>query len=663
MTPFERVKKTGKMKELPVRLLTALKAAFHLGISQTFWYAVYQTGLQSGLFRAASPIHAYQNLPYRLRTPFQLPDRSALEALLPPGSPGREELTAEADEIVNGQFRRFGSQLAELAFDRPEYKLHWTSYENRPEAAGVEDLKYIWEPARFGWVYPLGRAYLLTGDERYPAAFWQQCETFLAHHLPNQGPNWSSAQEAALRLMAMLFAACVFENSPHTTGLRRERLAGAVAAHAERIPLTLCYARAQDNNHLVSEALGLYAAGFALPGHPEAQRWTRLGWRLLNQALQRQIRSDGTYAQHSMNYHRLMLHAALQARLMGRAFPPATQKRLAAAARWLLAQVDPGSGRAPNLGANDGAHILPLASGGFCDYRPAAQAAARAFLGRAAFPPGAWDETSLWLGQNLCSGEPLPALPPSEGVHRLGSPASWGTLRAVRFRNRPSHADQLHVELWWRGENIAMDPGTYRYTAMPPWDNRLAQTLAHNTITVNRQDQMQRAGRFLWLNWAQARLLDSGDTQTSSICAEHDGYRRFGVIHRRMLKRKEAGLWQVSDYLLPCRARQPSQSYTIHWLLPDWPWELAGQTLTLAFPGGGAVHLSLSASPPPQHPAQVEPVCLVRAGQTLAGPESAPPVSGWFSPTYGEKLPALSFFMTVVSPLPCTLLSEWKLEG
>ena len=59
--------------------------------------------------------------------------------------------------------------------------------------------------------------------------------------------------------------------------------------------------------------------------------------------------------------------------------------------------IDPGSGRAPNLGANDGALLLPLSSSAFDDYRPTVQAAARAFL-RLGLPPGKWDELSIWLG-------------------------------------------------------------------------------------------------------------------------------------------------------------------------------------------------------------------------------------------------------------------------
>jgi hypothetical protein len=55
--------------------------------------------------------------------------------------------------------------------------------------------------------------------------------------------------------------------------------------------------------------------------------------------------------------------------------------------------------------------------------------------------------------------------------------------------------------------NIAQDSGTYLYNAEPPWNNIFTSTLLHNTVTINHQEQMQRAGKFLYLHWAQGQLL------------------------------------------------------------------------------------------------------------------------------------------------------------
>ena len=81
---------------------------------------------------------------------------------------------------------------------------------------------------------------------------------------------------------------------------------------------------------------------------------------------------------------------------------------------------------------------------------------------------------------------------------------SWALIRAGRYTRRPFQADQLHVDLWWQGINLARDAGTYLYNGPPPWNNGLAGTAVHNTVTVDHHDQMRRAGRFLWVDWAQA---------------------------------------------------------------------------------------------------------------------------------------------------------------
>ena len=380
-------------------MIKRLKTARTLGLAQSAWYALYRFGLSSGHYRRSTPSRSEQAA-LRLGLLWPLPERERPGSLL--DEPARAALFEEVEEIIAGRARLFGGPPAPLALEPPGTLAHWTEYELGQTDWGVEDVKLLWEPARFGWVFPLGRAYRLNGDERCPAAFWRCFETFDRANPPNLGPNWASAQEVALRLVGFIFAAAVFAGSAESTPARLERLAQSAAEHAARIPITLPYARAQHNNHLVSEGLGLYAAGLALAEHPQAASWREQGWRELNLALQSQITLDGTYCQHSTNYHRLMLQAALLAdcfaRGEGREWPSETVSKLYAAVGWLYQQIDLLSGQTPNLGHNDGAHILPLASGGYADYRPTLQAAARAFAGGGLLEPGVWDEYALWLG-------------------------------------------------------------------------------------------------------------------------------------------------------------------------------------------------------------------------------------------------------------------------
>ena len=663
---------------------TTIKAARQLGISSLAYYARYQVGLYSGYYRRKLTPHSVE-APGSLHPVFVLPSRQVLLDVL---GDNIQNLLQEAGEIVTGRVRLFGSEPVPLQLVPPGELAHWTDYEKGRHSFGAEDIKILWEPARFGWAFTLGRAYLVTGEDKYARAFWQYAETFLDANPAYLGPNWYSGQEAALRLFAFVFAWQVFAPSIHSTTIRHDRLRDSIAAHAARLPLTLVYAQAQNNNHLLTEAAGLYTAGLALPEHPEARQWKDLGWRLFNQAVRTQIAENGVYIQHSTNYHRLMLQTILwviSLKTNGstpQPLPSESRTRAAAATRWLRALVAPSSGRAPNLGPNDGAYILPFTTCPFHDFRPILAAAGSAFLGDRPFPHGPIDEMILWLGMNVTQHKSQAAAPiqnhnvhPEPLILRNRAVDSWAYLRAASFTSRPGHADQLHLDLWWHGMNVALDPGTFRYNSPPPWDNSLGRTEVHNTVCINNTDQMTRAGRFLWLDWAQAQILDhqsdeQGDIR--SVTAQHDGYRKIGVLHRRNVAASNSG-WHVQDELVSSGASgtaEPSIQARLHWLLPDWPWEIFKEPIPdqeeITYIMGlkstyGWVHLRVSVPLAAHTHASESPssIQLVRAGELLSGTGVVSPIWGWYSPTYNHRVPALSFSVIQNTRLHTRFSSEW----
>ena len=672
----------------------AFKALCQLGVQPVMLNALYRLGLATGHYRRVekreqeveSSDQAGENR--LLRRLFVLPKPEELLAVI--GNAGKAAIFAEADEIVGGKVRLFGGEPVELQLSIPGPLAHWTEYETgkadlRPSTF---DIKFIWEPARFGWVFCLGRAYILTLDDKYAKSFWDNFETFASANPAYFGPNWASAQEVALRLMAFVWAGQVFSGSSSSTPGRNTALAGAVKLHALRIPPTLVYARSQQNNHLLTEAAGLLTAGLALPDHPEASRWCVLGWKLLNQGLQSQINSSGEYAQHSTNYHRLMLQvvlwvnalirsndfpaqsAGLRSRYYDRnydhySWPSRTSAAILRSIDWLLDILDPDSGRVPNLGANDGAYIFPLSVCPFSDFRPVVHAAARAFL-NSDLPHGSWDELALWFGEiNLAKVMNLRKVGPS----RINGKDSWAYLRTAQFTTRPSHADQLHVDLWWHSLNIAQDAGTYLYNADPPWDNSLTTALVHNAVTVNGRDQFTRAGRFLYLDWfnaCQRSSIEADPAMLERMVGWHWGYHKQGIRHERTITAYADGHWQVRDDLLQIRKRRAKKplAFRLHWLLPDWEWQVEssqpGMSLRLISPYGPVtlrIHVSGGDAPS---------VDLARAGErvfpsgaVMQEPPALSAIRGWASPTYGVKNPALSLSVETQSANDVQFTSEF----
>lgn len=626
-----------------------------LGPSQLIPFALYRMQLRNGQLKAQSappcPV---------LKEPLLALQKTFLfDFSLAPDASMQRETAKAAAEIVAGNFHPFSGPTTPLNLSLPNLPLqHWTEYSDQVDG---RDIKTIWEPARFAWLFPLCQAYRLTADERPAHAFWHNFEVFLAANPENLGPNWVSAQEVALRFIPWLLAAQTFQNSPESTPERWQSLLQAIWQGCGRIALTLNYSRSQNNNHLLSEALGLMLGGRIFEQTATGRGWWKNGFNEFQRAILKQIEPDGTYSQHSANYHRLMLHLSLiaqQATLKtGTGFSSSVNARLAQTSRWLIAQLDETSGRVPNLGHNDGSNLLPLGCADYLDYRPTVQAASLAFLGSPCLPNGPWDELSHWLGYSVDTEKTLPV----EQIHspailRLGNRETWASLRSVQFHARPAHADLLHVDLWHKGVNLLTDAGTYAYNLPEPWQNRLSSTQVHNTVTVAGQDQMLRDGKFLWLDRARAFALPSRPNTFSSMlfCNLPIAYTQMRTL--AWLSEHE---FTITDQIDLARLEKSEQAVAIQFLLPDWPWQFAEDTLELTGPDG-KISLHISALDPADQSAVKGEVSLVRAGESLLGKETTP-IRGWVSPTYFVKNPALSLQMTFFTKKTLEIKSELNL--
>ncbi len=646
-------------------LRIAAKALTQLGPGPLALYALYQLGLKTGHYRREERqrLDDARQLT-SLRPLLRLPARADVESTL--GDEGRARLLQEASEILDGKVRLFGGEPVPLKLTFGAPLLHWSEYETGRapipyEDAPIQDVKFLWEPARFGWAFTLGRAYCVSGNEAYAEAFWKYFGEFCSGNPVGMGPHWMNGQEVAIRLMSLLWSAQLFEGAAASNEVRRAELVRSIAEHAARIPPTLVYARSQNNNHLITESAALYAAGVAL-GHGQ---WQSAGWALLNRAIQQQTSPYGEYIQHSTNYHRLMLQAALwvQAILQvrGEQWPRPSAESLTRASHWLFSMLDPISGRVPNLGANDGALILPLAASAYEDFRPTVQAAACAFL-RTGLPAGQWDELAVWLG---LSARQRTADSSAYMAEQLRGRDSWAYLRASRFPSRLSHMDQLHFDLWRGGQNIVRDAGTYLYNAELPWDNPLVSTRVHNTITVDGEDQMLRGGRFLVLDWFPAfskSVLESDERILGRMQAYHRGYRRLGIQHERVATVFADERWEVKDKL--AFTKPGEHTFRLHWLLEDGKWRLQDRE--------GWIELHVSPARAGGFTVRIKPdgriaysevrTSIVRAGELVYGKGQPLPFEGWVSPTYGVKVPALSLSVELTASKSITLLTEFVFD-
>lgn len=567
---------------------------------------------------------------------------------------GDASCVSRARGVQEGTFVFFSIDVLVVGFP-PNWHQHVGSGEFTPgEAHWSEvgdfdhgDIKVIWELNRFGFVYDLVRAYWRMGDESFAETFWALLEDWRSKNPPNAGVNWKCGQEVAFRMMAWIFGMHGFLDARCTTDARLRQLLELVACSAARIEANIGYALSQKNNHAVSESAGLWACGVVFPELHGAKGWRDEGKRLFKRCVLDLIYDDGSFTQHSVNYHRVLLHLCLWVCALGESagdpLDEEVKQRIMSAIDWLDRLVVGNDGEVPNYGANDGALVFALTNCRYDDFRPVVQAASLVLTGEPRFPDGPWNEETLWFGgvERLPKGRGSLSRCVPELQADLGG---YYVLRAdhgavfVRcpqeFYHRPGQADLLHVDLWWRGRNIATDAGTFSYNSEGPWDNGLVHTRVHNTVCVEGNDQMEKAGRFMFLPWPKGNLRYRALDRYLGLDyweGEHFGYSWLerGIIHRRGIARLGQESWVVIDYL----SQVHGKGWEVNWLAPDLPhklkWvggRLAGVVLELPEGRYAVDWFSLENLPDAD---------CVRAD--LAS------TRGWRSRYYNHREPALSF--------------------
>lgn len=591
-------------------------------------------------------------------------ERAGMYSFLRDGG-AAEAVQREADELLAGRWRWFGGAPVQTG-PVPDWHAnpfsgqcapadrHWTELGD----FAFGDVKVIWEPSRFSAAFLLVRAWWATGDDRYAEHFWTLVESWRAANPPALGVNWKCGQETSFRLMGWCFGLYGLMESAATTPTRVAALVQMITLSAQRVEANLDYALSQDNNHGVSEGVGLYTVGLLFPELKGAARFKTRGREVLESLGRSLIYDDGAFSQHSLNYHRVMLHDYLWvirlAMVNREPFSQELHDRVLSSVRFLHALQDQATGGVPHFGAFDGSLVLPLAGTTSDDFRPVIQTGYAMLAGHRVFEPGPWDEEMAWLLGPAAATLPLVRSPRAEltaeqgGYYTLRSADGFAFVRAARFRHRPGHADQLHVDLWWRGINIAMDPGTYSYNAEVTWGKEFDGTAAHNTVSVDGRDQMERLTRFFWYPWSTGSVRRAAAPHAGYLEVTHDGYGRLTppVRHVRAVLRVQDDAWVVVDRLESAGEHR----YRQQWLLPAMDHRFD--------PLKGVVSLRTDEGEYQVHSGVIN--ATASASLVTADPASA---RGWRAERYGVRAPALSLvteaqaasatMWTVFSPNPC----------
>jgi hypothetical protein len=524
--------------------------------------------------RAASHIHSF--LP-------AFKHREAIAQLMAERfSDDRARIIDRAERARHGRFDLLG--LRDVSFGQPiDWHLeprsgkrapldHWSQIDYlNADLAG--DKKITWELNRCAHFVTFGQAYWMTGDEAFAEAFVEQANAWMEANPVGRGINWASSLELAFRSIAWLWALHLMADSKALDATFVARLLKCLIAQGRHVEKYLS-TYFSPNTHLTGEALGLFYLGVALPELNRAARWRGTGLRILLDQLPIHIRRDGVYFEQTTYYHRytvdFYLHLVALARAANLALPAEAEARLTLALDHMMWLTRP-DGRAPLIGDDDGGRLIHLSARPLDDFRDSlATGATLMNRGDWKYVAGHAASEALWLlgPDGLARFDSISAPPPARTAHAFAesgyfvmrddwtSEATYAAidcgLHGVQSCGH-AHADQLSFEYAAQGTTWLVDPGTFTYTGDREMRDWFRSTTAHNTVTVDGEQQSTTAGPFAWQHIAESTASDLFDAHGFTYFeGSHNGYERLAdpLTHHRALLMVKANGDEQPSYLI-----------------------------------------------------------------------------------------------------------------
>jgi hypothetical protein len=443
-----------------------------------------------------------------------------------------DDLKLRVSNIKKGIIRFFSSQNMDLGLDydwitnpdtgfKYDSDIHWSKIETLSDAG---DIKYVWEKSRFCYLYDLIK-YDKATDESQAEFVLNEIDTWIAANSENKGPNYVCSQETSIRLLNWTFALMYFRDAPELNEKRFLSYSNAIYKQIKHVEQNIDFSRiCVRNNHAITECFLLYFTGVMFPFYPESNKWKKQGIKFLEEEVDFQFFNDGGYLQYSHNYHRVALQVITWALIIGKKdgteWSNKFHSKVGSSLTQLNSMMDEKSGCLPNYGNNDGALFFQLSDAEFRDYRPQLNALAVALYG-GRFYKNKSSNTDIEWYTNKSDVKLAPKTHlysfSDAGLYILEDEDLKVIVKCTDHKHRPAQADNLHIDVWYKGENMLIDGGSYKYNTSEEEVDYFMGTSSHNTIKLGSFNQMKKASRFIWNYWTTSLDVRVNETETQIV--------------------------------------------------------------------------------------------------------------------------------------------------
>ena len=188
------------------------------------------------------------------------------------------------------------------------------------------------------------------------------------------------------------------------------------------------------------------------------------------------------------------------------------------------------NGDVPNYGSNDGALILPLTIADYRDFSAPMNTLYTYLKGKKLFKDKKYDEELIWLGKDEATNYEFEGIKRESkefnniGIYTLRNNDLFTMLVASNYKKRPAHMDGLHLDLWYKNENIFCDIGSYSYAE--PEGKLFRQTGSHNTIKIDNLEQMNNMSNFFLYGWNKTKVIKHTQNELQIELYSINGYKQ-----------------------------------------------------------------------------------------------------------------------------------------
>lgn len=455
--------------------------------------------------------------------------------------------TALADELCNNTFTFREHWEMERTNVPYTFKgeINWDFYpENDPE--------WTYALNRHTCFVILAKAWLYTGDEKYPKAFERLCKSWISTAKLTEETkkgSWRSL-EAGLRVENWLRAMAMFKGCEHISQDTFELMNESLLLHGKYLEET------SADFHVLSNWGVLQDHGLFVLGHYfNKPQWISLAVTRLTRNLQIQFFRDGTHWEQSPMYHCEVLHCFLDVVTVGVQngfeFEQDFLQRVQNACKALALWVKP-NGFMPAQSDSDDVDARDLiAQGAYLFNDGLLKHYAHSHISE----ENVWDFGAEFAEkfnalQAQAPQQPSAALSDS-GNYSMRSDntpdAVWCKFHCGCLGSGHGHADQLHIDIAAFGEDILIDTGRYTYVGSPPRE-RLKSATHHNTVIVDGKEFSPQ--RDTWGYKALAMPVKGEYTFTDKadfVSGSHLGYLKDGVYTRRRVLYIKPDIFVVID--------------------------------------------------------------------------------------------------------------------